>query len=378
MLKEKWLELWFEEIKPWSGEAAKDERFVWIACYGMPLNAWNFPSFRAIGSSWGCVIEVDSDTLREASYAKGRILIATENHNKIEGEVQLVVDGGNYRVRVEEEESFRTIPSINMAPSFEISSENKEEDDDVDRVENELEANKTKIGCSVDDVETQENERLDNRAKISGEEAEKAEINCIKRSHQAGLEKEQVHEESPAQRKCIGDEHSENIHGSGNNVEENNNSDLGLDSIVQDSQSPLIEDCIESTLKNQDEEKEANEVNNIGAYDSNVSLRASQLPDINLHVELNSSAVRRNIRSQQLQASESIEGDDIDGYIIGSQEQEQDAIEKELQHTISAGNTLGIKMDNSGIRRMREIIEEESRALKASIKTNPFAPLMRD
>lgn len=38
-IKEKWLHYWFEEIKPWNGEAAKDERFAWITCYGMPVNA---------------------------------------------------------------------------------------------------------------------------------------------------------------------------------------------------------------------------------------------------------------------------------------------------------------------------------------------------
>ncbi|KAF7139075.1 hypothetical protein RHSIM_Rhsim07G0052100 [Rhododendron simsii] len=66
ILKEEWLELWFEEVKPWNGDSAKDERFVWLACYGMPLNAWNVPTFRAIGSRWGCFIEVDSNTLEES------------------------------------------------------------------------------------------------------------------------------------------------------------------------------------------------------------------------------------------------------------------------------------------------------------------------
>lgn len=53
ILKEKWLELWFEEVNRWNGESVKNERFIWIACFGMPLNAWNVSSFRAIGSIWG-------------------------------------------------------------------------------------------------------------------------------------------------------------------------------------------------------------------------------------------------------------------------------------------------------------------------------------
>lgn len=60
IIKKKWFMGWFEELKPWKGEPAKDERFLWIACYGMLLNAWNVPSFKAIiGSKWGHFIEVD-------------------------------------------------------------------------------------------------------------------------------------------------------------------------------------------------------------------------------------------------------------------------------------------------------------------------------
>ncbi|KAF7115527.1 hypothetical protein RHSIM_RhsimUnG0052900 [Rhododendron simsii] len=295
--------------------------------------------------------------------------------------------GRKYNVRVEEEDTFRTVSSTNLVPNFEVTFENKEEDDEVEKVDDELDANKN----SVDDMETQGNEMLDDRAKTNEEEAEKVETNYNNGSHQAGLEKAPLHEESLAQRKSVKGKYTEKPDSCENNNKESINSDHGLESIVQDSQSPVIEECFESVLKNvpvqnaesnpganYDQEKEVNEANNSGAYESNVSLRASQLPDINLHIELNPSAVRRNIRSQQFEASVSTEEDDIDGYIIGSQEQEQDAIEKELQHTILAGNTLGIKVRNSGILRMKKMIENEALALKASMKNNTYAPLMRD
>lgn len=67
---------WFEELSKWDGEQAKDERFVWLACYGMPLNAWSVPTFKEIGQKWGHFIEVDENTLKEVSYERGRILIA--------------------------------------------------------------------------------------------------------------------------------------------------------------------------------------------------------------------------------------------------------------------------------------------------------------
>ncbi|KAF7126497.1 hypothetical protein RHSIM_Rhsim11G0186100 [Rhododendron simsii] len=296
---------------------------------------------------------------------------------------------GEYSVRVEEEDTFRTVPSTNLVSNSEVNSENEKEDDEVDRVDDVLDASKTMKQNSVDDMEKQGNEISDDRAKINEEEAERVETNCVNGSHQAGLEKEPVHEESPAQRKSGGGKHIENSASCENSIEES--LVHGLDSIVQDSQSPLAEECVESVQNNfqglnaepnlgdnQDQEKGVNEANNSGTYGSDVSLRASQLPEINLHIELNPSAARRNIRSQQLEASVSTDGDDIDGYIMGFQEQEQDAVEKELQNTMLAGNTLGIKFGNSGILRMKKMIENESIAMKASIKNNPFAPLLRD
>ncbi|KAI8573276.1 hypothetical protein RHMOL_Rhmol01G0265700 [Rhododendron molle] len=210
----------------------------------------NIPSFRTTGSSWGCFIEVDSHTLREVSFTKGRILIATENPNKIEGEVQLVVNGRKYSVRVEEEDTFRTVPLTNLVSNSEVNSENEEEDDEVDGVDDELDASKTMKQNSMDDMENQGNEILDDRAKINEEEAEKVETNCINGSHQAGLEKEPVHEDSPAQRKSGGGKHFENYASCENMSEESNNSDHGLDSIVQDSRSPPVEECVESVQKN--------------------------------------------------------------------------------------------------------------------------------
>lgn len=99
---------------------------------------------------------------------------------------------------------------------------------------------------------------------------------------------------------------------------------------------------------------------------------------INLHVDLNQSVVRRSIRSQQLDASLSTEGDDFDGYIIASQEQEQNAMDEELQNTLIAGKTLGIKFGDTGILIMKKMIENESKEMKASLKNNTFAPVMTD
>ncbi|KAG5556813.1 hypothetical protein RHGRI_007163 [Rhododendron griersonianum] len=92
------------------------------------------------------------------------------------------------------------------------------------------------------------------------------------------------------------------VSGESNN-EESNTSIRGLDSIVQDSQSPLIEECFDSTIKssqvqnaeahlgdNQEQEKEKiTKANNPVECDSNVIIRASQVHGINLHEDLNPS-----------------------------------------------------------------------------------------
>lgn len=96
------------------------------------------------------------------------------------------------------------------------------------------------------------------------------------------------------------------------NNEESINSAIGLESIVQDSQSPLNEECLKSAKnscqlhlteaqagENQEQDKDGGFVDNIPEQcDSNCSIRASQVRGINLLVDLNPSAVRRNIRSQ--------------------------------------------------------------------------------
>ncbi|KAI8536503.1 hypothetical protein RHMOL_Rhmol10G0262100 [Rhododendron molle] len=104
----------------------------------MPLNAWNVSSFRPIGSIW---IEVDSDTPREVSLAKGRLLIATENPNRIEGEVQLIVNGRRYNVRVVEEETFSTVIS-----TYQVSNPEAEEEDEVDKTDGDRNASSKKNG----------------------------------------------------------------------------------------------------------------------------------------------------------------------------------------------------------------------------------------
>lgn len=77
----------------------------------MPLNGWSFPNFKLIGDSWGEFIKMDDDTLHERSFDKGRILIVTDQVQRISGTFHMEILGRNYSVRIEEDASFRTITS---------------------------------------------------------------------------------------------------------------------------------------------------------------------------------------------------------------------------------------------------------------------------
>ncbi|KAH7866477.1 hypothetical protein Vadar_020924 [Vaccinium darrowii] len=103
IIKEKWVMNWFKDIKSWNGEHASEERFVWISCFGMPFSAWSSQTFKEIGNIWGDFLKVDENTLRGGSYEKGRLLIATDHTQRIQGVVELAVDGIRYLVRIEEE-----------------------------------------------------------------------------------------------------------------------------------------------------------------------------------------------------------------------------------------------------------------------------------
>lgn len=100
------MELWFENVKPWSGEPTGTKRFVWLKCQGIPLNAWCAQTFKQIGEIWGHFISVDDDTLKEKSYAKGMVLIAMEETQRINRWINIVIQGTKYEVRIFEDVSF--------------------------------------------------------------------------------------------------------------------------------------------------------------------------------------------------------------------------------------------------------------------------------
>lgn len=171
IIKEKWVSNWFEEIKPWKGEQALEERFVWLACFGMPLNAWSYSTFKEIGEKWGQFLKTDEDTLNESSYVKARILIATNQIHKLEGYVDLIVDGVKYSVRVIEEDSFRFITNSLIASPLESTMGKKkdsvEEEDDREMHKDEVE-NLAEVGSNYGVQEDPVTDDVENSNKVVG------------------------------------------------------------------------------------------------------------------------------------------------------------------------------------------------------------------
>ncbi|KAH7866239.1 hypothetical protein Vadar_017533 [Vaccinium darrowii] len=133
LIKNHWMNRWFDVIKPWNGEAPSIERYTWINCSGVPLQAWCVNTFKMIAERWGFFVSVDEQTSNFSSFANGRILIATRETSKIDSWVQLEIDGAIYDVKVQEE-VLNSLPLVNAADVVnlgETGSNSKVEDDDL-------------------------------------------------------------------------------------------------------------------------------------------------------------------------------------------------------------------------------------------------------
>ncbi|KAF7152758.1 hypothetical protein RHSIM_Rhsim01G0095600 [Rhododendron simsii] len=172
------------------------------------------------------------------------------------------------------------------------------EDDEVENTSEDRDASSNKEENLVDDTERQRKMYSDDKVEEDEkfEEDERVE-KSDNGSYQSVLGKEPNVEKSPLQEETVGDRAQGNNGSDGRFNEESSNSVQGLDSIVTDSQSPLKEECFES-IKN----------------------------------------------SCQTQNIEAHGGDEIDGYIIASQEQEQISVDKKLQNTIIAVVTFDPKL----------------------------------
>ncbi|GLT97602.1 hypothetical protein SLE2022_151590 [Rubroshorea leprosula] len=123
-----WLGQWFEEIQPWSPELVAHERFVWIRCQGVPLNAWRCDFFEKMGSSWGKFICLDDNTSNKKRFDITRFLISTPITDSISISRQIKVNGILHNIMFKEEEFTNGFFSLkqDFLPSFSSGSEDHE------------------------------------------------------------------------------------------------------------------------------------------------------------------------------------------------------------------------------------------------------------
>ncbi|GKV45171.1 hypothetical protein SLEP1_g52281 [Rubroshorea leprosula] len=123
-----WLGRWFEEVRPWSPEMVADERFVWIRCQGVPLNAWGPEFFASMGASWGKFICLDDSTSQKRRFDIARFLISTPSMNTISVRRQIKINGSFYNVKFTEEEFTNSFFSLkqDFMPTFQSESEDYE------------------------------------------------------------------------------------------------------------------------------------------------------------------------------------------------------------------------------------------------------------
>ena len=100
-----WLSEWFLESYKWENtKTIPCSRLVWLNCYGIPLHLWNYETFSKIGRNWGEVIMVAEETIKNLSFAVGKVLISTTTMDSINKVVELENNEKLTQIRVMEEQ----------------------------------------------------------------------------------------------------------------------------------------------------------------------------------------------------------------------------------------------------------------------------------
>ncbi|GKU96282.1 hypothetical protein SLEP1_g9530 [Rubroshorea leprosula] len=127
-LEANWLEQWFEEVRPWTPDMVSKERFVWMRCQEVPLNAWEPDFFAAMGCAWGNFICLDDSTSKRKRFDIARFLISTPIMNTISVMRQVKVNGIIYNIKFTKEEFTNNFFSLkqDFMPTFQSESEEHE------------------------------------------------------------------------------------------------------------------------------------------------------------------------------------------------------------------------------------------------------------
>ncbi|PWA90363.1 cytochrome P450 [Artemisia annua] len=174
----------FASIKSVSQNFVIDERMIWIEISGLPLCAWGSNAYKRVANEPGkfMFFEIDQDS----SLGIGRVCIATKQKSFISENVQVVINGEEYMVRVNE------IATWNIKIEDDVVSEeaasDKDEKGDAIEEEESCDDNVNEIGLDQVEVSMEEKQQeIEVEEKVThGEEKQREKEVEEKASHVDG------------------------------------------------------------------------------------------------------------------------------------------------------------------------------------------------
>ncbi|KAK8612419.1 hypothetical protein V6N13_092535 [Hibiscus sabdariffa] len=73
---------------------------VWVSLEGLPLEAWSESTLLAIGSRWGRIIQIDSDSVERKRLDKARLLLGVKCLSRIPPQIAVMLNGELYFLKV--------------------------------------------------------------------------------------------------------------------------------------------------------------------------------------------------------------------------------------------------------------------------------------
>ncbi|GKV46923.1 hypothetical protein SLEP1_g53881 [Rubroshorea leprosula] len=162
-----WLGQWFEEIGPWSPSMVARERFTWIKCQGMPLNAWNHDNFMTVACLFGKFISLDDSTSKKRRFDVARLLISTPLMEFISKTVTIKIKGILYKIRIMEEESTNSLFRLKSDCAFSEKDDSKENESWSLGSDSDY---KQEMGCQGDDGRYQDWLEMEEGRKIEDDD----------------------------------------------------------------------------------------------------------------------------------------------------------------------------------------------------------------
>ncbi|XP_071686881.1 uncharacterized protein [Rutidosis leptorrhynchoides] len=102
--KNHFIHSWLNEVKLWDKLHRNAGRLTWLSVVGVPKECWNIKTFKSIVFWWGPAIDTFNCEFKgNQSLIIGKVLVHTKCHERINGQVKVIVDNKEVYVQVVEE-----------------------------------------------------------------------------------------------------------------------------------------------------------------------------------------------------------------------------------------------------------------------------------